>query len=457
MRCPTCGTDNAPDSRFCGGCGARVSGVEHRVAPTKKLSDDAAWRQDAPLPVNPAPAAVAGPVPRAVTAPPEMPPPLAALAPGSIPPQNTPSIPPQNVTTMPAQLGSVPPQNAPMVQVPPRDVVAAAAFDQTTNVVPSLATPRSVSTAVSPSPPPPVQQSGPVVRPSGELPRPNGTRPSGDQLAMRPDATPPPAPVQASSPSVSAVPPRSRAWIGVVVALDVALAAAGAWMLAQGLRTADATTSAPAATPVTAAPGPGAGSGSQAPAILPSQTPPTPAVIERHAAAGSGSASASVAGSASASGSGSASGSAKPRPLDPYATPSNATPGGETMHNAAGLAALAAAGSPSGSDEPDATAEVAADLDRIASHSKPIFDHCYSTATKALPADQPLSGTLKIAFQVLPDGKIAHAAAVQNTTGSEQLASCMVNEVGGWVLHPHTGATIDFARDFAFQPQQGAP
>jgi hypothetical protein len=39
MRCPSCGTENEPDSRFCGGCGARLGGVERRVAPTQRISD----------------------------------------------------------------------------------------------------------------------------------------------------------------------------------------------------------------------------------------------------------------------------------------------------------------------------------------------------------------------------------------------------------------------------------
>jgi hypothetical protein len=43
MRCPSCGTENAPDSRFCGGCGARLSSTESRVAPTHKISDDAPY------------------------------------------------------------------------------------------------------------------------------------------------------------------------------------------------------------------------------------------------------------------------------------------------------------------------------------------------------------------------------------------------------------------------------
>src|SRR5687768_2039256 len=36
MRCPSCGTENEPDSRFCGGCGARLGGT---LAPTHKIVD----------------------------------------------------------------------------------------------------------------------------------------------------------------------------------------------------------------------------------------------------------------------------------------------------------------------------------------------------------------------------------------------------------------------------------
>jgi len=80
MRCPSCGTDNAPDSRFCGGCGARFGVVEHRVAPTAKISDDAPYPQ------------AAVPMQRAVSQP--------ALQ--HIPPQRTPTPPP-------AAQGSQPP------------------------------------------------------------------------------------------------------------------------------------------------------------------------------------------------------------------------------------------------------------------------------------------------------------------------------------------------------------
>ena len=67
MRCPSCGTENAPDSRFCGGCGAKLTPAESRVAPTAKISDDARYPQYSsnPPPVD---------MPRTASRPPEMPP-----------------------------------------------------------------------------------------------------------------------------------------------------------------------------------------------------------------------------------------------------------------------------------------------------------------------------------------------------------------------------------------------
>ena len=56
MRCPTCGTENAPDSRFCGGCGARFSVPNQRVAPTHKITDDASFPPRLPSAAVPVPA-----------------------------------------------------------------------------------------------------------------------------------------------------------------------------------------------------------------------------------------------------------------------------------------------------------------------------------------------------------------------------------------------------------------
>jgi hypothetical protein len=113
MRCPSCGTDNAQDSRFCGGCGTRFGASGPRVAPTQKISDDASFAQPiapggsgvpvtapgivgpraiVPTPFVPqgAPISRAGSSPRPATAPPSSvaasrPEPYAARSPSSRP------------------------------------------------------------------------------------------------------------------------------------------------------------------------------------------------------------------------------------------------------------------------------------------------------------------------------------------------------------------------------------
>ncbi|HEX3477086.1 MAG TPA: zinc-ribbon domain-containing protein [Kofleriaceae bacterium] len=97
MRCPSCGTDNALDSRFCGGCGTRFTVSGQRVAPTQKISDDASFpqrqlgRQHAPgagsaVPIT-APGVVAPrAVPTAQFLPPGAPPAQRPLAGGSAAP-----------------------------------------------------------------------------------------------------------------------------------------------------------------------------------------------------------------------------------------------------------------------------------------------------------------------------------------------------------------------------------
>jgi hypothetical protein len=94
MRCPTCGTENAPDSRFCGGCGARLEPA--RVAPTVKLPDDTPIA----TPHHVAPVRIPTPVPASI-------PPLDAVGHVPTPPPGSMSL-----GSIPPRAGSIPPQNA---------------------------------------------------------------------------------------------------------------------------------------------------------------------------------------------------------------------------------------------------------------------------------------------------------------------------------------------------------
>ncbi|HMG20122.1 MAG TPA: hypothetical protein VK607_02350 [Kofleriaceae bacterium] len=175
MRCPSCATDNAPDSRFCGGCGARLAASGARVAPTQKIADDARFQ---PRQLSPAGSAV--PV----------------TAPGVAPPRPIPASPFMPHGAPPAQpplgVGSVAPR--PMTAAP----VAAAM-------------PRPITA-------PPAYAGGPGPARPRSSPRP--------QIAVVDD------------PSLSLPMPARRPWglMFVVLFVDLGLAAGGVWMLTQGLR-----------------------------------------------------------------------------------------------------------------------------------------------------------------------------------------------------------------------------
>jgi hypothetical protein len=94
MRCPTCGTENAPDSRFCGGCGARLEPA--RVAPTVKLPDDTPIATPHHVP----PVRIPTPVPASI-------PPVDAVGHLPTPPPGSMSL-----GSIPPRAGSIPPQNA---------------------------------------------------------------------------------------------------------------------------------------------------------------------------------------------------------------------------------------------------------------------------------------------------------------------------------------------------------
>lgn len=111
---------------------------------------------------------------------------------------------------------------------------------------------------------------------------------------------------------------------------------------------------------------------------------------------------------------------------------------------------------PSGADsDPFLDAELvqavlADDVARQTARSNAAFDRCYRAATKALPAEQPLQGSVTIAFTVQPSGGVADVVVSANSTESEQLASCVGREVSKWRFAPFTGEAAGFMRTIRF-------
>jgi hypothetical protein len=216
MRCATCGTENAQDSKFCGGCGARMA-TRPVVAPTQKIADDAAYPASHPQ-------HAAAPPYGHVSGPASLPPqshggnsPANAAypaAPRSIPPQNAgfgpASIPPHNAGVGPT---SIPPQNAGFGSIPPQNV----------GVGPTSIPPQNAGFGSIPPPSAPPRDLGLLAT----TPSPSMQRPSVPEL------------------STSMAPRQGRRW-GLIVAvgiLDLGLIGAGIYMLMEGLATPTTSTS----------------------------------------------------------------------------------------------------------------------------------------------------------------------------------------------------------------------
>jgi hypothetical protein len=360
MRCPTCGTENTPDSRFCGGCGAKlVPETVSRVAPTAKISDDAPFPpQRYPTPA-PAPNYASGPT---SLAPPSIPPQNAYQGPASIPPQSRPaSIPPTNGPA------SIPPTNHP-VSIPPQ------------NAYP-----------------------GPASIPPGTYRAPGSIPPTNNAYASR-----------EPSMSMPALPQTRWGLIAVVLLLDIGLAAAGAVMLQKGLAKPDAPAQSDGSAKPAATTGQAAAAPAPAPPVSAPGGAPSPAV------------SASIATIAN-------SGSANPPAPDPKPDktakpePVQAKKSTPPQHDVV-------------------KNELGAEIELAAARSRGDFDKCYDDASP----DIHLKGRVDIAFTVLPDGRADDPHAVQNDTGSQQLASCLSATIAHWAFASHPAKPVLISRPFIY-------
>jgi len=238
----------------------------------------------------------------------------------------------------------------------------------------------------------------------------------------------PPTPQRASAKSLEP-PPKRWGLILLVLLIDLGLAAGGVVLLREGLREAPA--------PSGSAGSASAGSSAQAEPVKPAAPPPaiaqpppppqpepvaaapapTPAPVEPPAAgSGSNRARTKIHVTNRRAGAG---------PIDPY----------DDLHG-------------KGSGAP--TFSLSAQIDRLMAHSKPAFDGCYTAVMKSVPPEQAVHGTIKIAFRILPDGHLERVVALDNGTGSEQLAACIAAEIGTWALPAHPGDAVDFVRPFNF-------
>jgi TonB family protein len=148
-------------------------------------------------------------------------------------------------------------------------------------------------------------------------------------------------------------------------------------------------------------------------------------------------------------------GSTGPTPVDPYAhgTPT-AMPTPSVGSNEAPVVAPLPQDTPLPPNPSEQTAQEESLADQVRRQevrAKSRFNRCYSTAAKAV--NQPLNGTITVAFQVTPQGKVTNSAVVDNGTGSDSLGRCVAAEVSKWSFQSDSPAVQDFVRVFRFEGQ----
>ncbi|HJZ85085.1 MAG TPA: AgmX/PglI C-terminal domain-containing protein [Polyangia bacterium] len=83
----------------------------------------------------------------------------------------------------------------------------------------------------------------------------------------------------------------------------------------------------------------------------------------------------------------------------------------------------------------------------VVQHHLPQVQACYQRALKQAPE---LRGIIDLQFTVEPDGSAVGAHAIENTTGSEELAGCLVRTVESWTFPRPVQGPTDFVYPFRF-------
>lgn len=76
---------------------------------------------------------------------------------------------------------------------------------------------------------------------------------------------------------------------------------------------------------------------------------------------------------------------------------------------------------------------------------------CYEQAAKVTTPAEPLQGRIEVRFTVMPDGKTANVREFKNTSGSEQLADCLVGVVSGLSFPAGVREPAEFVWPFVFE------
>ena len=109
----------------------------------------------------------------------------------------------------------------------------------------------------------------------------------------------------------------------------------------------------------------------------------------------------------------------------------------------AATAASAATSATVAPEDPYGSTDLPAVVDRAIADAVPRFVKCQQTAGT-------VHGSVRIAFRVEATGAVTHPMPVENTTGSDALASCLTQVIAAFAFTPHSGDAADFVRPFQY-------
>ncbi len=88
---------------------------------------------------------------------------------------------------------------------------------------------------------------------------------------------------------------------------------------------------------------------------------------------------------------------------------------------------------------------------RVVDRHKVQLSKCYQHAAKQGSPTKPLKGRVDIQFVIMPDGTASSVRAIANTTGSDQLANCVVKLIESWSFPSPGAEEIAFVWPFVFK------
>jgi hypothetical protein len=143
---------------------------------------------------------------------------------------------------------------------------------------------------------------------------------------------------------------------------------------------------------------------------------------------------------------------ARTTPKPDTATRPPAPPTGEQIASAATPTVTPIAEPAQDTEAADDIDEVSARLTELVRRHEGDLERCYQRVAKVSGPSDPLEGRIDVHVTVMPDGSAQGVHAGENTTGSAQLADCVVTLFKSWTLPVGAADPVELVWPLQFRP-----